>query len=136
MRRKRTVAPAVPLDDVRRRFERWRRLPKADRRIPKALWRAAVEAAGEHGVSRTARALRLNTTSLKHRLQTTVPPGACGGGPSGTPFVELLSPPLVGATECVVELEDSHGARMRIELKGADAPDLATLARVFWGNGR
>ncbi len=35
--------------------------------------------------------------------------------------------------ECIVELEHSDGAKMRIHLKGAEPADLAALSRSFWG---
>ena len=41
------------------RFERWRSARTARLPIPERLWAAAVELARQHGVSRTAQALRL-----------------------------------------------------------------------------
>jgi hypothetical protein len=35
-----------------------------------------------------------------------------------------------------LELEDASGAKMRIHLHGAEAPDLTTLSRSFWDRGR
>ena len=104
--------------------------PGRDRRIPEGLWRAAVELAARHGIWRTARALRLNNGELKERLLatgTTGPPGESGAAA----FVEL-PPPIVGAGgECVVELEDRRGTRLRVRLPGWVVPDLAALAREF-----
>jgi hypothetical protein len=48
------------LASVRRELERWRRDPGRRRCISAALWEAAAELAREHGVSRTARELRLD----------------------------------------------------------------------------
>ena len=36
--------------------------------------------------------------------------------------------------ECILELEDVAGAKMRIHIKGMEAPDLAALSRSFWGS--
>ena len=130
------LIPASPelLERARQRFERWRHLPKADRRIPEVLWAAAVEAAGRHGVSRTALTLGLSYQALKQRLEAaSTSPGPCTRE-GGATFVELLPPALAGAAECVVELEDHHGAKMRIRLRGTGTPDLATLARAFLGS--
>jgi hypothetical protein len=97
------------------------------RRIPEELWRAAVDLAGEDGVWRTARGLRLNNRDLKQRL---VP--ACGAGDGARPggaFIEL-PPTIQGASAgCVVELEDRQGTRMRVELLGWVATDAVALAR-------
>jgi len=123
------------LERVRQRFEQWRQLPRrrGRRRIPERLWRAAVDVAGKHGAYMTARALRLDYRRLKDRLT-----GAGQhqrGDPSdgrGASFVELMAPALGGGTECVVELEDDRGARMRIQLKGAVPPELVALAKALW----
>jgi hypothetical protein len=45
-------------------------------------------------------------------------------------FLELVAAPA-GVTECVIELEGRRG-KIRIEWKGAAAPDLASLGRMLW----
>jgi hypothetical protein len=50
---------------------------------------------------------------------------------SAPSFVELPLP-SAGSGECIVELEDGGGAKMRVHLKGVAAPDLAGLSRSFW----
>jgi hypothetical protein len=47
-------------------------------------------------------------------------------------FVELPSSALSIMSECVIELEDAAGSRMRVQLKGQNAPDLLALSRSFW----
>jgi hypothetical protein len=47
-------------------------------------------------------------------------------------FVELPSPTLAIAGECVIELEDAAGCRMRVQVKGRDLPDVLALSRDFW----
>ena len=118
---------------VQQRFERWRRLGKKNKtagrlRIPEELWRAAVEVATEHGAYKTARALRLNHTALKARLPERS--GERGGSVEGA-FVELVPAALSGVAECVVDLEDGRGTRMRIQLRGGMTPDLASMTRAF-----
>jgi hypothetical protein len=60
---------------------------------------------------------------------------AAGGGEDGTTtsatFVEVMPPVSGGASECILELEDPGGAKMRVHLKGVEAPDLAALTRSF-----
>jgi len=46
-------------------------------------------------------------------------------------FLELMPPQTVGIAECLIELEGPRG-KMRIQWKGATAPDLAGLSRVLW----
>ena len=47
-------------------------------------------------------------------------------------FLEILPGGLsTSRPECMIEFEETDGAKMRIHLQGGDLPDLATLARVF-----
>jgi hypothetical protein len=147
------------MQKVLRRFERWRSAHTGRWPIPKRLWTAAVELAGEHGVFHTAKALRLDYSKLKQLLESssavpsgTVPSGAvkraraAGEKPrrpsprlgrgirSEAPpaFMELLASPTGGAvSECQIELEGRRG-KMRIQWKGTAAPDLGGLGRAFW----
>jgi hypothetical protein len=132
MRTKQAHAQPARLEEVRRRFERWRRSRKALSRIPEPLWAAAVKAAGVAGISRTAKTLRVNHHALKLRIAeaaaTAVEPE---GGPVAT-FLELAPPTRTGACQCTLELEDACGAKMRVHLQSDEAPDLAALSRSFW----
>jgi len=124
------------LEGVRRRFERWRRIRKGHARIPDALWAAAVKMAATHGISRTAKTLRVACYALKKqvgRAAVTVPDVPEGGAVAT--FLELAPPASVGSGECTVEWEDTAGAKMRVHLKGVQTPDLAALSRSFWNPG-
>lgn len=118
----------VGMRRICRRFERWRKGPKARLPIPEALWAAAAVVAREHGVFRTAKVLRLEYGKLKGMVESAA---SASGAPSRTPtFLELMPQP-VGPTECLIELEGPRG-KMRIQWKGATAADLAGLSRKLW----
>ena len=125
--------PAVPADlrQLSGRFEDWRRTRRGRLPIPEPLWAAAAELARSHGVCQTAQVLRLEYKKLKQLTD-----GQAGGKPVGrrrappATFLELAPPPPAAA-ECVIELEGPRG-KMRIQWKGATAPDLAGLSRVLW----
>jgi len=122
------------LEGVRRRFERWRRTREFRTRIPDTLWASAVKAAGTHGIHRTAKALRVDYYSLKKRVEEEAARSRRASERNSAPaFVELACPAQAGSGECIVELEDTHGAKMRVHLKGVEAPDLVALSRSFWG---
>jgi len=53
-------------------------------------------------------------------------------GAAGATFVELPPAAWPGSGECTLELEDASGAKMRVQMKGFGAPDLAALSRSFW----
>jgi len=119
------------LEAGRQRFECWRSERAPRTRIPEALWALASELGVEFGVHRTARALRLNYDALKARVMV-----AQAGGGSREPaptFVEVLAGSVPGSRQCIVELEDSHGVRMRVHLDGADAALLGALTSAFVG---
>jgi hypothetical protein len=115
------------------RFERWRSSHRGRLPIPEALWASAAEVAREHGVFRTAKILRLEYGKLKRMAEVARP--AVRHAPAPAEFLELVAlqgaPPGTGLSECLIELEGLRG-KMRIQWKGATAPDLAGLSRALW----
>ena len=124
-RRKRGDVPA-PLLRLEQRFIAWRRTRSAGERIPKTLWKSAAKLAAKYGLNQTAKVLKLDYYSLKEHLDRQAVKSA-----SAT-FVELPSPPISPASECVIEFEASTGGSMRVHLKGTDVPDVLELGRSFW----
>ena len=121
------------LNDVRSRFERWRRSRKLGARIPESLWRGAVEAARELGVSKASQELGLDYYGLKKRVESTAERSEAAPA-AGRGFLEI--PLLASAPECVLEMEDAQGTRLRIELKGPAAAHCQTLAQALWSVAR
>ena len=124
-KRKHSEVPAS-LSRLEQRFAAWRKKRVAGQRIPQSLWKSAAEAATQHGVSRTASLLKLDYHALKKRVED------ASSSSTASAFVELPSMPLTMISECVIEWEDVTGARMRVQLKGQDVPDLLALSRTFW----
>ena len=120
--------PKVPasLSRLERRFAAWREKRAQGQRIPTSLWKSAVDVAVEHGVSRTASLLKLDYYALKKRVEN------ASSSRASSAFVELPSVPLSMVGVCVIEWEDVAGARMRVQLKGQNAPDVLALSRSFW----
>lgn len=139
----------VCLEKVQRRFERWRQTRKIPSRIPRSLWASAARIASTYGLSRTAKALRVNYQVLKQRVDENT---AASSEPEkstaerhrpsidqalpASAFLELATPMRVGSCQWVLELEDASGAKMRVHLQGAEAPDLTALSRSFWDRPR
>jgi hypothetical protein len=122
------------LVSVQRGFAQWRRMGKRGARIPESLWALAVKLSAAHGLHPTAQALGLDYYGLKKRVaQTAATPIVAT--PPNEAFVELAAPLLARPQECVIELENVAGTRMRVHVKGGDAPDLAALARSLWSAG-
>lgn len=117
----------VAMRRVYRRLQGWRSKRTGRDPIPESLWAAAVELAKEHGVFRTAQVLHLEYGKLKRLLEAAGP--ATRPVAPRTAFFELMA--AAGSSECVIELEGPRG-KMRIQWKGATAPDLAGLSRALW----
>jgi hypothetical protein len=74
-----------------------------------------------------AHPLRLDYTQLKKRLGAIVKAPMKAAAPA---FVELISAHPEAMAECVIEFESSIGSKMRIQWKGASAPDWTSLLRA------
>jgi len=121
------------LAQLAQRFAAWRRTREVGTRIPEPLWERAVELAVQHGLSRTASALKLGYYELRKRVeQRAASPESLGESVPQSRFVELPSGSLTGPAECIVEFERSGGSRLRMQFKGCGIADLVTLGRSFW----
>ncbi len=121
------------LGDVQSQFERWRQSRKRGTRIPETLWQAAVEAAEEYGVSKTAQALGLDYYGLKKRVES--PDEISESEPAAErEFLEI--PLFASAADCVLEMVDAEGTRLRVELRGSAAAHCQTLAQALWSVAR
>ena len=114
------------LSEVHRQFERWRKDRRRGTRIPEDLWQAAADVSREVGVSKTAQELRLDYYKLRRRVEAQFEASPRAQAPPEGGFLEI---PLGAPTlpECVLEIEDPRGARLRVSSKGA-TPAL----RVSW----
>jgi len=128
------MSPKQPADvpaafsATRRQLAQWRRRQAGRKRLPRELWAQAVVLAREYGINKTAHTLGLKYDSLKKHLEAT-PPGASGLGTAGPEFFELLPRTMMSSSlECMIELEDGSGGKMRMHVKGASLADLASLA--------
>ena len=134
MRTSKTRTLPSRLEGLRRRFERWRRTRKAGSRIPEGLWAAAVKLAEAYGIHPTAKALGVDYYALKKRLEEkSAAPSRMGAPTNGAKFVELPAAAWTGIPECLLEVEDVEGGKMRIYLKGIEPGDLVALSRSLWG---
>jgi hypothetical protein len=128
------------VEQVRRRWVEWRSTHAVRSRLPEELWAAAVELVQRDGIDATARALdvdkpslrkwagRLNPTPSQPVRRKSQPKQKANDLPA---FVELLASGSGTARSCMVEVESPRGAKLRLELKGIQASELAELIRAF-----
>lgn len=119
------------LEKIREKFEHWRKTRKNRcERIPASLWQSAVSLTNELPFHVVAKTLRLNSNDLKKQVQKY---RGNSSEPTTQPdFIELpCDLPSRSSTECIVEMADSAGARMRISIKGSGL-DVPELIASFW----
>ena len=117
----------IGMEKVYRRLERWRMRRRGRSPIPKRLWAAAAAVAREHGVNWTSKVLHLKFKKLKGYVESERPRERRA---TGTQFVELMTSPPAGFSECVIELQGRRG-KVRIQWKGMTASDLSQFSRMI-----
>jgi transposase-like protein len=127
------------VEQLRGRFEEFRRTHAGRSRLPDELWAAAAKLARRDGMDATAEALGVDKASLRKwadRLRPQRQPRPRRSSPkrraSAMPaFVELLASGSGAATSCLVEVESPRGGKLRLELKAIPTSELAELIRAF-----
>lgn len=119
------------------KFKSWRQSRSSGSRIPKSMWQLAAKVAGQVGIHRTARALALDYYGLARRVrdQQGKPADEIAAGRStATPvsFVEFSAAIPSSVTECLIELEDRSGKRIKMQLRGVDWSAVTTLGCRLW----
>ena len=117
---------------VRERFDRWRDTRAPRSQIPEQLWRAAAKLCRDTSINKISMALHLNHTALKEWVEAAVNNTPSGKEPRPT-FVEVHQPPA--PAECVVEMENARGAKLRVSIRGRGDIDLVALGNAFWSHG-
>jgi hypothetical protein len=123
------------LESVRSQFETWRETKTNPReRIPEDLWAEAVKLGDQYPINQISRSLRLNYTELKNRIF-----GACrqpSDQSAPAAFVELDCLEPYNSSECIVEMADAGGSRMKMTFKGQAGLDLLELGKAFWSKDK
>ena len=129
-----TVAEASELEELKARLDAWRQGRKKGVHVPKELWEAAVALSKQHTVAELSRVLRLDYGRLKKRI--------IGSGQNAPPekgsaprFVKIDTPEPALDADCVVELENAKGVKLRMLFRKGSDLDFAALGKAFWRNG-
>jgi len=121
----------LSLEQVRQRFESWRRRRKKRTRIPQTLWQAAVSLSEEYSINHLSKTLSVNYTALKKKVINAKTAKKETSGVSSSPFMELPVP-AVPLTESTIEMTKSDGSVMRIQIKGVTGLNWVELSKAFW----
>jgi hypothetical protein len=122
--------PPCSLSEVKEQFKIWRRTRKSPRPIPENLWAAAVSLTTQHSISQISKELVLDYSALKKRVSIKKKDSAAKMSPPD--FIEVNLEPPASVSECIVEMQDILGAKMRMHFRGKPDVDLLELAKAFW----
>ncbi len=121
------------LESAKSKFCEWRKTKKyPSEPIPAHLWKIAQELTKYHSINKVAKALSLGYSDLKHRLrkhevvETVTSP---------IPFIELENQYSFTQSECIIEMEDRFGAKMKMCFRGKTDLDLLEMGKTFWRQG-
>jgi hypothetical protein len=122
--------PCPTISEVKEQFKIWRKTRKSPRPIPEKLWAAAVSITANHSISQISKELVVDYSALKKRMFIKKKDSAAKMSPPG--FIELNLEPPAAVSECIVEMQDTLGAKMRLHFRGKTDFDLLELAKAFW----
>jgi len=118
------------LREVKQLFATWRASRKHKTRIPDELWEAASSLAAQYTIHQISRYLRLNHTALKDQVAArTQENNITAQQPC---FLELPAPQSPPLSECLIEMENRHGEKMRMHFAGEVSLDLLAVSQNFW----
>lgn len=122
-----------PIEKARDKFEQWRQSKKKRSRIPEDLWMTAIELSEKYSVNQISKALRLNSSSLKKRIEQSksdcLPEPVESSMPS---FLEIgISQPETA--QYIIELTHRNGSKMKAQIKNSNL-DIIEMSKIFLGN--
>ncbi len=127
-----SAATTISLETVKQEFQQWRARRKHRSRIPEELWEAAASLTEQYSVHYICKSLGLNHSALRDRVSAR----SIGEKKEvQTCFFELSLPQSTPIVGCLVEMENSHGNKMRMHFTGEASFDLRALSQDFWRQG-
>jgi len=123
---------ATTADPLRARIAHWRETRRyRGGAMAAELWAEAIVLARRHGVSATARVLRIDYATLRRRLAA----DGASSTDTGTPtFLDLGAATSLGLGPCIIAIDGRRGRRLRLEVSGLRVPDVLVLMQAAWGH--
>ena len=116
------------LADVQKRFETWRKTRKKRTPIPKELWEAAIALLPDHTPYEISKALSINFSRLEKQILSARREQPIIKHPS---FIELDIGRNNSTGECIVEVENRAGSKMKLYFKNKPSLDLMEFGKAF-----
>lgn len=117
------------LAEVKEQFKKWRRTRDSPHPIPTHLLEAAISLSSNYSIRQISEDLLVDYEDLTRVRPKKKKETKRVGPPT---FIELEYEAPVALSECVVEMEDGSGAKMRMHFRGKTDFDLLELGRSFW----
>jgi hypothetical protein len=129
-----TAEQSIALEKVQQLFADWRNNRTGRSRIPDNLWQAAADLhhTQRMSINKIAHSLRLNHTALKEKIFDATHCTAVDSpevGDESPLFIEIT--PAPEDTNCVIEMENQVGFKMRICFKGRADPAVISLGKYL-----
>ncbi len=129
--RKSLKAPSPEqLAPLRRQIQEWRRTRSGPGQMPDELWAGAIALAKEFGICPIARALPVDYTALRKRVERPAEAGLVK-----PTFVQLPATVAPAATPAAtIEISARDGVRMLIHLEAGRGMEAASIVAAFLGS--
>jgi len=128
-----TEEQSTALEKAQQLFANWRKNKTGRPGIPDNLWRTATDLYNTQGmtINKIARGLRLNYTALKDKIGELTHPTAIDSSANeeSTMFIEVAPPPE--CSDCVIEMENQTGIKMRMCFRGRADPAVISLGKYL-----
>jgi len=123
--------PTKPiLADVQKEFETWRKTRKKRSPVPRELWEAAVELTSDYTIYEISKALGINFLRLEKQILSARGDQNIIKRPTPS-FIELNLGNNISAAECIVEVENRAGSKIKMYFKGKPHLDLMKFGKAF-----
>jgi len=133
MDQKNITGVSSDLNKVKSAFEAWRKTKTKGSSIPQDLWKQAIALYPKFSIGKISTTLSLSYTDLKKRVENKIGKHSSFLNDPVAAFMEFdFSSACSSVSECVVEMEDGNGAKMRMCFKGKTDFDLLELGKSFW----
>jgi hypothetical protein len=121
------------LNKVKSAFEAWRSTKTKGSRIPLDLWEQAIALYPKCSIGKISATLSLSYTDLKKHVESKTGKHSSSINDPVPAFMEFdFSSTCSPVSECVVEMEDGSGSKMRMCFRGKTDFDLLELGKSFW----
>ena len=121
------------LDALRGQIQNWRQRRKVPGPMPEELWGAAVALAKEFGVCRMARALTLDYTALRKRMEKLPETGLVKPTFVQLPATVAPERAVNSAHGATIEISARDGSLLRIHLEAGRGMEAAGIVAAFLG---